>query len=173
MVSADEDTDGTVLSINDGVDDKDGAGLINAWEGLQVLDATSKVDGGNTPARAGHDFASLFSSSTPAQSFYSEAYVARVPNNTQLRAAFFVQTRPTCPTNPGSGSCSANPYPWIALLVYDGPTWVATAYNSNTNYSYLAFTNTSGVQKDYTLKLWIVSWNGLTSTTFGGAWSSL
>lgn len=36
----------------------------------------------------------------------------------------------------------------------------------------VAFNNTSGVQKDYTLKMYVGTWNGLASTTYGVAWSS-
>lgn len=172
MVAADEDTDGTVLNLNDSTDDRDGAGLVSAWRAAEVLIAGAKVNGGNSPIRAGHDYGSLTSGGTPAQSFYSEQYNARVPNGKQLRSAFFAQTRPTCPSNPGSWSCSPNPYPHIATVVYDGANIVGLAWNTNTNYSYVAFTNTSGTQKDYVLKMYLIGWNGLTSTTFGMAWSS-
>ena len=172
MVSADEDTDGTVLSLNDAVDDKDGAGLLNGWQALQVLDSSKKVDGGNAAARSGHDYGTVAVWSTPANSFYGEEYKARVPSGKQLRAAFFVQTRPTCPSNPDSYSCGPNPYPHIGIWVYDGTTLVAVGSNTNNNYAYTAFTNSSGSQKDYTLKMYVGSYNGLSSTTYGAAWSS-
>ncbi|MBE7483047.1 MAG: hypothetical protein HS104_24115 [Polyangiaceae bacterium] len=170
MAGADEDTDNTLLSLEDGVDDRDGAGLVNAYRSTDV--ATAKLDGGNSPSFYGHDYGTIYASSTPEWAFYSEQYKARALNGWQLRVAAFFQTRPTCPASPGSWSCTANPYPLFWLLVYDGSTLVGWSFNGNNNYKYTAFTNTSGVQRDYTIKLYVVAWNGLPATTFGVAWSA-
>jgi hypothetical protein len=172
MASADANTDGIVLNLHDGVDDRDGAGLVNAWQAWLVLQPSSHVNGGNAPIRGGHDYGYISASSTPAYSFYNESYVARVPNGSQVRVVSFLQARPNCPGNPGFGDCSSDPYPYSALFVYDGANLVAVAFSADNNYQYVAFTNTSGIQKDYTVKMYLSDWNGLASTTFGIAWSS-
>ncbi len=59
MVSADEDVDGTILNLNDSIDDKDGAGLVNAWTAVGVLNPSNKVNGGNAAIRMGHDYGVL------------------------------------------------------------------------------------------------------------------
>lgn len=170
MASADEDTDDVVLSLDDGIDDRDGAGLISGYRAPDVV--LAKVNGGNSPTQTGHDYGTMYASSTPAWTLYSEQYNARVYNGWKLRTAAFLQTRPTCPQNPGSWSCGPNPYPVFWLLVYDGTTLVGWSLNANNNYKYVALTNTSGSQKDYVIKLYLVGWNGLPATTFGVAWSA-
>lgn len=172
MASADEDTDGAILNLHDGVDDRDGAGLVNGYQALVVLSAGSKVNGGNPPMRQGHDYGAILAAYTPAMTFYSEQYVARVPPGFPLRVAAMLAARPTCPQNPDSDDCSADPYPRFGLFVYDGSTPVGLSINPNSNYQYVSFVNTSGVQKDYTIKVYLVAWNGLPSTTWGMAWST-
>ncbi len=51
-------------------------------------------------------------------------------------------------------------------------TYVKGSSNANNNYQYVAFVNGSGVQKDYTIKVMMLDWAGLSGTTFGIAWSS-
>ncbi|MCL4751372.1 MAG: S8/S53 family peptidase, partial [Myxococcales bacterium] len=172
MASANEDTDNTVLSLHDGIDDRDGAGLINATEAFFVLQASAKMNGGNSAVPDGHDYGTLLASTTPVYTYYSEQYNARVAAGYELRVAAFMQTRPTCSSSQNSNSCSANPYPSFLLLVYDGGTYVKGSSNANNNYQYVAFVNGSGVQKDYTIKVMMLDWAGLSGTTFGIAWSS-
>jgi hypothetical protein len=172
MVSANEDLDGTPLNLHDDWDDRDGAGLLNAYNALLVLQSTSKVHGNNAPARAAHDYHFISPYNTPAQTFWAEEYFARVPAGLELRVAALLQTRPTCPQSPGSGSCTADPYPTFALFVFDGSTLVRVALNSSSNYQYISHFNTSGAQKDFKIKIFLGYWNGLSQTTFGVAWDS-
>jgi hypothetical protein len=161
-----------VLTLHDSVDDRDGAGLVNAYEALATLHGNSKKNGGNTPSREGHDYGNMYSGSTPASSWYGEDWFVRVPNNRQGRIAGLLQSRPSCPQNPGSSSCSSNPYPNFGLFLYDGGSLVGYSVSSKNNYQYIAITNTSGVQKDYKIRIYMYNWNGLSSTTFGVAWNS-
>ncbi len=172
MVSANEDLDLTPLNLHDNWDDRDGAGLLNAYHAMLVLQSSSRLHGGSPASRAAHDYHVLTSAGTPEGSFYIEAYAARVPAGVELRVAAFLQTRPTCPQNPGSGSCTADPYPFFGLFVYDGAILVRAAPNASSNYQYISHVNTTGVQKDYTVKIYMGPWNGLTQTTFGVAWDS-
>ncbi|MBK7585965.1 MAG: S8 family serine peptidase [Myxococcales bacterium] len=172
MVSANQDLDNTPLNLHDGWDDRDGAGLLNAYHALLVLQSSSRVHGGSPARRAAHDYHVLTSSGTPEGTFYIEEYAARVPAGVELRAEAFLQTRPTCPQNPGSGSCTADPYPFFGLFVYDNATLVRAALNASSNYQYISHFNTTGVQKDYTVRIYMGGWNGLTQTTFGLAWDS-
>jgi hypothetical protein len=172
MASANEDTDGTVLNLHDSVDDRDGAGLVNAYEALATLHGNSKKNGGNSPSREGHDYGHMYSSSTPTSSWYGEDWFVRVPNNRQGRIAGLLQSRPSCPQNPGSSSCSSNPYPNFGVFLYDGGSLVRYSVSSKNNYQYIAITNSSGVQKDYKIRIYMYNWNGLSSTTFGVAWNS-
>ena len=173
LVSANEDVDGVVLNLDDSVDDRDGAGLVNALQAWAVLQSSSKVDGGNVAAQLGHDYGSITSSSTPAQTYYSEVYNAQVPAGGQLRVASLLQARPTCPQNPGSFDCSADPYPLHALILYDGALLAGYSVGSGSNYQYIAKTNTSGATKTYTVRIYLADWGGLSATTWGLAWSSL
>ena len=93
-------------------------------------------------------------------------------NGSQVRIAAFLQTRPTCASSLDASSCATDPYPSFGLFVYDGATLIAASINTNNNYEYVAFKNTSGVTKDYSVKIFLGYWNGLWSTTFGVAWSA-
>ncbi len=95
-----------------------------------------------------------------------------MPAGLELRVAALLQARPTCPQNPGSGSCTADPYPNFGLFIYDGSTLVGGALNTSSNYQYISHFNTTGVQKDYKVKIFLAHWNGLSGTTFGVAWDS-
>jgi hypothetical protein len=173
MASADEDVDGIELDLNSGIDHRDGAGLVNAYRAWSVLKPAAKVNGGNVPVSAAHDYGTMSVYTTPAGSFYVEEYFARVPNGRALRVASLLQSRPTCPSNPGSWSCTANPYPYQFLFLYDGTSMVRWSPGVANNYTYIHHVNTSGVQKDYKIKIYLYGWNGLSSTTFGIAWNAL
>lgn len=170
MASADEDIDGTELNLDDGIDDRDGAGLINAYYAMVV--ATNRVSSNNTPIVAAHDYGAIFSSTLPPSTYFPQTYWARVAAGKALRVSALVRSAPTCPANPSISSCSANPFPAFALMLYDGPTLVGISGNFSNNYQYIRHVNTSGAQKDYKIRLLMSAWNGVTATTFATAWSA-
>jgi hypothetical protein len=183
MAAADEDVDGTPFSLSDGIDDADGAGLINAAISAAVLGSSAKRNGGGSAEISGHDYGNIYESTTPTYTTYSETYNAWVDNGMVLRVAVFMQSRPTCPATPGctspngfagctsSSACSANPFVLFSLAVYDGNQIVAASTNSSTNYQFVRVPNTSGSAKSYNIRIIPLSYSGLPGTTWGIAWT--
>ncbi|MBK7578666.1 MAG: S8/S53 family peptidase [Myxococcales bacterium] len=183
LASGDEDVDGTPLNLHDGVDDSDGAGLLNASLAAGVLGAGSKRDGNNPAAVQGHDFGSMWEVTTPTYTVYSEKWNASVAPGKVLRAAAFFQSRPTCPANPGCSSpggfsgctasqvCSANPFVIFSLQVYDGTTLVAASNSTSNNYQFVRVPNNGGGVKTYNIRLIPLNYSGLPGTTWGVAWA--
>ncbi|MCL4752169.1 MAG: S8/S53 family peptidase [Myxococcales bacterium] len=183
LASADEDVDGTPLSLHDGIDDSDGAGLLNAALAAGVLGASSKRDGNNPASVQGHDYGSIWESTTPTYTAYSEKWNASVAPGKVLRAAALFQSRPTCPASPGCSSpggfngctasqvCSANPFVIFSLMVYDGTTLVAASNSTSNNYQFLRVTNGSGSTKTHNIRLVPLNYGGLPGTTWGVAWA--
>jgi hypothetical protein len=84
MASANENIDEAYSgvwppSLSDNVDDKDGAGLVHAWLSAIVLSSGAKQNGGNPAIHYGHDYGSVYASSTPAGTLYPEEYTVSVP----------------------------------------------------------------------------------------------
>jgi len=187
MVTADENIDGSHLNLHDSIDDQDGAGLVNAQTAWLTLNSSRKIDGGAAAQPRGHDYGGIYSATTPTYVPYVEQWNVSVPALYALRVAALLQSRPTCPSNPGCSEyypdpyhpvggcwayfhCSANPYVIFSLQVYDGTTLVAAANNTSTSYQFIRYVNTSGVNKTYTVKIIPLNYNGLTGTTWGMAW---
>jgi hypothetical protein len=180
MVSANENVDeyyGGVwpLSVsNDNFDDKDGAGLVNAYEASIVLTPTAKRDGGQSTSSRGHDYGGVDTTTWPEGTWYSEIYNAYVPNGATLRAAAQIDSIPTCGTPATATNCSANPYPKFYLYIYDPAVgqYLTGSVNSFQNYQFASWKNTSGSAKTLQIKLQMWLWSGLSSSFFGLAWSS-
>ncbi len=172
MVSANRDTDGVWLNLHDGWDDIDGAGLPSGYEAWSVLALGAKVDGGNAAAVNGHDYGSFVSSTTPAGSFYYETWNLRVPAGKTLRASAMLRSTPTCPTSPGetANPCTANPFPTFGLFLYENGNYVTASINLENNYQFIKFTNGAAYDRNFTLRIWLVGWSGVSSTTYGMAW---
>lgn len=185
MVTADENVDAAHLNMHDGIDDRDGGGLVNAETAWLTLNSSRKIDGGAPTQPRGHDYGSINSASTPTYVPYYEEWNAFVPALHALRAAALLQSRPACPTNPGcsestdggpvggctaSSYCSSNPFVIFSLQIYDGNTLVAAANNTSTSYQFIRYVNTSGLDKTYKIKIVPLNYNGLTGTTWGVAW---
>lgn len=174
MASANRDTDTVWLNLHDGVDDGDGAGLINGYEAALILAPGSKRDGGWSAVKHGHDYGYFAASSTPQQSFYGETWNISVGAAETLRVAALVVAHPTCPQNPGVvvSPCTASAFPTFALFLNEGTQTIAISGNTNNNYQFIKYTNTTGSTKTLNVRAWLAYWNGLSSTTFGLAWRS-
>jgi hypothetical protein len=186
LVSANEDIDGTALRLNDGYDDRDGAGLLNGYLAWDTLTSARKVNGGNPSTSRGHDYGNISASATPPQTVYSEVWNATVGPYGTLRVAALLQSRPNCPANPGcnesSGGtptggctaaniCSANPYVHFSLQLHEFGYIRASSENSYTSYQFIRFVNERGYSRTFQVKLVPINYNGLSGTTWGVAWS--
>jgi hypothetical protein len=178
MVSANENVDeyyGGVwpLSSRDFIDDKDGAGLVNAYEAGNVLQPASKRDGGQIATNIGHDYDYIDTATWPVGTWYTEIYNAWVGVGATLRAAAQIDSIPTCGTPATATNCSANPYPKFHLYICeDGVGCWTYAALLDQNYQFVSYKNTSGVAKTWRIKLYMQNWSGLGSSYLGVAWSS-
>jgi hypothetical protein len=169
MVGADVSTTApTWLSLSDGVDDKDGAGLVNAQLSRRACD---KANGGQVAQVSAFDYGTFFESSTPAGSTYSEVWNARVQPHSALRVAMKLNAVNSC-TSGDPESCTVQNFPRTTLRIISGSGLVmASSANINSTYQYAVVSNFSGVAFDYGITVRIDSWDGLTFTDFGIAWS--
>lgn len=166
LVTADQNVSGIwPLQLTDGLDDSDGAGLINALGMLFVMAGSSKSYGGNAAVAYGHDYDTVSESANPAGTYYSEVYNASVANNQTLRAAVVELGAEYCGGvgTPSGSDCTATSYPDAALYIYSGTTMVGASINSYTNYQLASVTNTSGSTQTYQIKIFYSMWPGTTN----------
>ncbi len=172
MCGANETVDQGPLVLDDGFDDRDGAGLVNVGRAVYIGSSAYKRDGGNSPIAVGHDYGSVASASTPTGTWYSEVYHARTTTaGRRLRVVLTWDSTATC-TSPTttSASCTADsPDADLDLYVYkasDGSLVTNSASWSNT-YEFIEF---DAVQnEEYLIKFKPYSWHA-SSTYFGIAW---
>jgi hypothetical protein len=177
LAGADENVDEAYggqwpLELETGFDDKDGAGLVNAFVSAIVIDPARKVNGGNSAIQWGHDYGTMYASSTPAGTFYSEVYSVSVPAGATLRVVTVLTTTVTCGAPPSGSNCTsaAVPKPW--LHVYDGGVQVAACTQTEQNYAITSEQNLSGSPKTYTVKIKPQSWSGASQAHFAIGWAS-
>lgn len=158
---------GSWLSLSDGVDDHDGTGLVDALNARRC----EKVDGGAVSNHSAMDYGFWTSSSLPAGTTYGEIWNARAAAGRVLRVALKVEAMPSTCSDGDAGSCGALKWPRVTLTVRKGSsTW--TSSNANNSYQYLAVPNNTSSSAFYTIEARVDSWDGLTVTGFGLAWSS-
>lgn len=171
MASADTDIDGTVLSLSDATDDKDGAGAANALLAVALADSQNNGHSAGSARALGWDKHGITSASTPAASFYSETWSMRVGGSGyKARVVLSWDGTVTCtnPGTPGSASCNATALDAdLDLYVYDGDNLVARSNSSPNSFEFAEFTPTAGTT--YTIKVWAHSWIA-SGTYFGLAW---
>jgi hypothetical protein len=180
LVGADENIDeaqgGTwPLNVMDGGDDRDGVGLINAWNSLLVLAPASKVNGGNSAVALGHDYGLMSSSSTPAGTYYTETYHALVPAGTTLRVAAILMAKSNCGSPPDYTNCTTQDYPYFRLELHEeGGFSTAVSANYDQNYQFASIDNTRfpTPSKWYTINIYLESWNAMTSSYWAVAWQA-
>jgi hypothetical protein len=150
----------------------DGAGLANAFDAGAVLSPTSRHHGTGPSVQSGHDYHSIGVSQVPNGGCYPEVWNAKAAPGERLRVAAHIQARPSCGSPASITNCSPTGTPWFWLAVYEGSTLAASSFSSTNSYQYVSLQNYGSVSKNYTIKVCMVLWNGLTSSTFGIAWRS-
>jgi Subtilase family len=162
--------DGTSFALDNGVDDKDGAGALDALDAATV--ANYKVDLGNSASAYGYDYGSSSSSSWPAGTFLGNSlFRAQVANGAWLRVAAVMLNHPSCGLPPNESNCTSDHYPHYVLWVMDanGNYYWSASYDNN--YQYLLVHNTSPSQT-YSIYLYMSDWQGLYYDTWSVAWST-
>lgn len=174
MAGADEDVHGGRLSLTDGVDDRDGAGLLNVDRSLQIAASrTPPWTPGNWPVQQGFNYGTIYASTTPAGTWFSSMWkVPHVMTGGRLRGVLTWNASSTC-TNPhlDTFSCLASQLQAnLNLYVYrdsDG-SLVGSSTSVADNYEVVEFATAPG--EVYSIHIHVQSWSD-TFTFFGIAWS--
>ncbi len=159
--------DGPELDLADNVDDRDGAGLLDALAATLTLAANAKRDGGNTPAQYGHDYEFITSSSFPVGTWHPEIYSAYVPAGSTLKVASVMFAPAVCSDN--TGPCPASPIP-LHWLHVSAPGFTKVVGNTSQGYQFAAIKNTTGTAQTYTIRLIMTNWAGAHLSKRGIAW---
>jgi hypothetical protein len=173
MASADENVSGVwPLNLNDLYDDADGAGLVNAFIAMFVLGADAKKNGGNAAVAFGHDYGTLYKSSIPAGTYYSEVWNASVAPGQRLRVAGVFHASNSCGSPPSGTNCGQADYPRVNMYIFDGGSIASNSLSMTNNYNLVTAVNSSGSTKTYQIKLWLSSWSTVTLSYYSVAWVS-
>ncbi|GMV43962.1 MAG: hypothetical protein AMXMBFR64_56780 [Myxococcales bacterium] len=170
MAGATETVDGGPLDLSDGVDDRDGAGLISVHRSVTMAHPTYRQDGGNTPSTQGYDYGSMDQYNDPAGSFYNEVWSARTTSTgMRLRVVLSWDATTTCTGNPPVDCTSPALDADLDLWVYrvsDGAV-VATSRTVPNSYEFVEFD--AARNETYRIMVDVYHWNS-SSTWFGIAW---
>lgn len=161
--------DGPELDLADGVDDRDGAGLLDASAAITTLQSSSKRDGGNTPAQYGHDYDILTSSTLPAGTWHPETYYATVPAGKTLKIASVMFASSFCWNTSSGSTCPASPLP-LHWLYITAPGFSKLVSNSSQGYQFATIVNSTGSTQTYTFRVYMADWAGAYATKRGIAW---
>ncbi len=161
--------DGDILNLDDGIDDKDGAGELNGYEAWQV--AEHRQNAGNAVSRRGFDYRYDYPGDW-AQYSMSPIYYASLPADGYLRVATVMMNHPSCNT-PGTCDSAADNFSEYYLYVYDRATgdyyWSVGLGN---NYKYLAIHSAYSTTQTYEISAWMADWKGMSGDTWGLAWDT-
>lgn len=174
MAGADENVSGVwPVNLEDGVDDEDGAGAVNA-EYSQLI-AKDLVHGGAAPARSAFDVHTVLASAYPVGSTYAEEWVAYAAPGDTLRAVSVMGAQLSC-TEGDADSCSSKSWPRHTLTIWrrSGDIWIVADSSSSfdSNYQVAAATNDGTSTRNYYIKVTFENWDGLSSGGLAVAWSS-
>ena len=177
LVSAFTDTqplgpDGVPFDLDDGNDDRDGAGLLAAAEAWEVVYSGQKSPG-NTPAERGFNYGGYNTASWPQATWIYPYYYASVPAGAYLRVATFMLNHPACGTPATQSNCTHDDFPNYGLYVWNTATgayqWSSSAGN---NYKYVIIWNTYSTTQTFGISMFMFSWAGMSADTWGMAWDS-
>jgi hypothetical protein len=157
------------LSFHDAIDDQDGTGSLNAY--LSAAAGLNRRTQGASYSTYGYDRFMAPASVFPAWTWLAENYNARASAGAWLRAAAVLSSSPAC--NSSGQNCTGNPHPQFFLGIYDtSGNQLAYSWHGENNWQYVALKNTSGSAKNYKLKVFVSSWQGISLSEFGIAWVS-
>lgn len=169
MVGADEDVHGVRLDLHDGVDDRDGAGLLDATDSLAV--AGNRLPSGSPPSSLGYHSGTITAAQTPAGTLYALYRASANFAGGRLRVVLNWDSTATC-TDPDlfSASCASDVLDGdLDLYVYRESTGalVEASTTTNNSYEFVEFDTVSG--ETYAIWIHVYSWN-TSFTYFGIAW---
>lgn len=177
MCSANRDVDSGRLSLTDQVDDRDGAGEVNATLAVQLASSANKVDTGNTPAARGIDYRFFSSAYVSEGNFYSGKYYMRTAESgKRARVVFTWDAHASCTdwtssSNLTPPSCGAqNLDADLDIYVYNDSTNGLVAYSNTgtSNWEFVEF----GAAADTTYRIEIYAFDWVNSSTYYGlAWN--
>jgi hypothetical protein len=157
------------LSFHDAVDDQDGTGSLNSY--LSAVAGVNRRTQGEAYSLWGHDRWIVPAYGFPAWTWIAENYNARASHGSWLRAAAVLSSSPAC--NSSGQNCTGNPHPQFYLGIFDtSGNQLAYSWHGENNWQYVALKNTSGSTKNYKLKVFVSSWQGVSWSEFGIAWVS-
>jgi len=174
MAGANEDVDGVVLDLNDGTDDRDGAGELNFENNVLIGDSARKVNGNNVAAGIGHDYGTMVFADPLhfADGWFREVYNVRVTTaGLSLRAVLAWDSTAACTNGSDPSSCTQNTLDAdLDLYLYDTFGNLIKKSSSYDN-SYEFIQIPIEANKTYLLKVKKYS-NANQSTYFGLAWTT-
>ena len=140
---------------------------MDAWDAALVMG--TRATPGNTAALFGYDYGGASAYFHPAGSYLSTTpYNATVLNGEYLRVAAVMLNHPTC----SGTNCTSDAYPYFLLEVRDGGGGYHYSVSFDNNYKYLVLHNTSGSTQTYQARIYMWDWQGLSTDTWGLAWST-
>lgn len=170
MCTANRDVDGGRFSWNDTVDDKDGAGEVNAQLAVSLA-ATSGVAPDNLALERGWDGRSLTTTLNPEQS-YVHYHAKTTQTGKRMRVVITWDASTTC-TDIASTTAACQPTNIdcdLDLFVSSGGTTVASSESFAANWEMVEFAATANTV--YDIDIFIPAWaSGHTHTYYGIAWS--
>lgn len=171
MATAGESVDGGVLDLADNVDDRDGAGEIDAEMGGRLAAASNKVDGGNTAVERGFDYGSISNADPVAGHFYSEVYHMKTVSTAQrMRIVLTWDASATCSDPTDKTTCSGSgPDADLDLYVYKNGNLFAYSGSSLNTFEFIEFAATAN--DTYDIKIQAYSWTA-TGTYFSLAFNT-
>lgn len=170
MTGASRDVDNGRFNIGPTIDDRDGAGLLDANRSNIIT--SNRVLPNTTQQWYGWDWSQMSSSSTPAGSFSTSVYSAyHVVASGRLRVVLSWDSHATC-TNPSldTGSCASDALDAdLDLYVYRHSDNQRMGYSTSSadSYEFVEFETTAG--ETYDIKIYAWSWTS-SYTYYGIAW---
>jgi len=172
MATADENVHGPVLDLTDTTDDRDGAGELNIELAMSMAGSAYKVNGGNTPIQAGHDYGTMnFSNDFDANGYYDEVYKVTFPfSGKRTRVVLTWDSTASCTDSSDPSSCTSDTLDAdLDLYVSLGGRWVTYSTSWDNSYEFVEFDVSPNVTYEIRVKL---NSSNASSTYFGLAWNT-
>lgn len=169
MTSAGENVDSVQFDLHDGVDDRDGAGEVDAEIALELTDSSRKVNGGNSAINLAHDFGTIYPADF-TNDIYSEIYYAKTTApDMRLRVVLSWDGTADCTSSKDSSTCGATTLDAdLDLRVHDSlGVEVESSITVDNSYEFVEFAATANAT--YTIKITASSWTKW-KTVFGLSW---
>jgi len=171
MASADENVDGTVLTLSDGTDDRDGAGELNIALAMSLGQSSNDKNPNNTASQAGFDTGSLDLVNGWTNGVWNSVYRAKYAlSGMRIRVVLTWDSTASCSNPADRSTCTSNVLDApLDLRVYAGANLVASSASWENSYEIVEFEATAN--QEYTIKL-VQAGRNANSTYYGIAWNT-